>query len=335
MIASNTYLHGRNPAGSGHCSAPQRRQEPRRGVLVAEPLIETEITEDAYALVLTPPKGFKLKQPDATVLKGRNLMLHGHIVPKQARNTSTHQYVASSRTIVYDCDARPVAVLARGSVMHGGAPSRDGWIRTAAGHYVLDDGTLDLLSVSRPADPVAYRKTLELSDDADMDGASCQHLEDGSMFISVPRIRSVQPAPMPMERPSTGRPPTHKPSPATAPTPKPKPTPRSARPAVLTQPKPSPAAAAAPKPQPQPVVRPTSQQAPRQTPQAATKSRPAPSPSPSVRCTKPPKGVVSAGLPKAEPLLQQTALRAENVQRPVETAEEWVATECGGFVRVR
>ena len=331
MLASSSSLHCRGPAGCGHCSAPPRRQEPRRGALDAEPLIETEITEDAYALMVTPPKGFMLKEPEATV-EGRNLILHGHIVLKQPRNISTHKYITTSLTVVYDCAARPVAVLARGSVLHGGRPSADGWIRTAAGNHVLDDGTLDLLSVSRPPDPVAYRKTLELPDDVGTDGASCQCSDDGSMFISVPRIRSVQPAPMPMKRPfSAGPPRQRKPSSATAPKPKPP------RPAIVTQHKPSPAAAAAPKPQPQPVVQPASQQTPRRTPeaaQAAIKSRSASSPSPSVCCTKPPQVIESAGLPNTESLLHQTALRAEKVQRPVETAEEWVATECGGFVRV-
>jgi hypothetical protein len=98
-----------------------------------------------------------------------------------------------ARTVIYDRPsarhARPIEILPRASVVRGTAPTEHGWIALVDGGFLLDDGSLELLSRARAPAASAFEKLYELPEDADLSGAVSDPAEDGSSWvISVPRL---------------------------------------------------------------------------------------------------------------------------------------------------
>lgn len=252
--------------------------------------------------------------------------------------TNTHEYVARSRAVVYEHPrpgTRPIAVLPRGSIVQGSAPSSSGWIKTADGDFMLDDGSLQLISVARPPAPVPFDKAFELPLDANLDAATSEMTKDGSLHISVPKIRRGRPASSRMCMPQAAQdfnlqPPANARSAERVSTPK-QASEKSRQPhnvQVRTVERAHDAQPPKPRPESANVSEPRSS-----TSSQTAASRPTSAPAP--KKASPRDNLPTKHLQKAEPILQESTVRAENVQRPIESMEEWVADESGGFVRIR
>lgn len=332
------------PQHQSSAQYPSLRSEP-------EPLVNTSTKKSEYSLTIAPPEGFKLADTGAS-LEGRKLQLEGSLA--QLPRPDTHEYITRARVVMYDRPsvryARPIEILPRASVVRGSEPTESGWIALVDGGFLLDDGSLQLVSRARPRLASRFQKLFELPEDADLSGAVSDPSEDGSSWvISVPRLRPARPvkvrvqpeapAPaMPAPEPAHFRPKATA-RPEASSTAKSRPT--TAPPAATSKWAAAPSAPvsmdcqamqsparAPPTVRAQRQVQPPS---PAAAPPAA-KRRAAPSSSATsskAQCSADGLGVISS-----EPLLQELSCRAANVQRPPEVCEEWVATPDGGFALI-
>lgn len=303
MIGLHPYRHpydifGRHPehASSAPALASRRHQQP--APLAAEPQINTDTTETAYRIHVSAPEGFACSDKPRASLDGRSLTLRGVLESLQPS-----EYMTVPRTGVYALPGRQLLGVAPSrTVLRGAAPTHSGWVE-------LDDEegfvhANDLRLLSRPPRPQRFEETLSLPVDALLQQASSSPLQDGGLLVTVPR-RKPQQAP-----PKTARAPQPPPTRAA-----PAPAPATARPAYA--PAPSPA---------KPAVDANAAPASAANARRAAAARPPPAQ----------RRHDGGGLPPVSaegPVLMEVPVNAANVQRPAESAQDWLACPGGGFKR--
>lgn len=168
------------------------------------------------------------------------LVLEGQLVKK---TDGAYQYQTRRRSGVYSRPSQHalVGVLPPGQVVRGGSPSSEGWIALDDDDdaWMLDDGTLALISRPAPSRPQPFAKRVALPADSEPRRGTSRPLDgrgdDGGLLISVPRTR-LTPVPRPEPVNVKRRPPAqqqhHQPRAAAPPKP-------SAKPSAKTSPKPS------------------------------------------------------------------------------------------------
>lgn len=304
-------------------SRPRTVREPPRQPRAAEPVVAPRPGVDLDAQTTVggePVYTIKLTAPSAHALDNARASLsdHGHAIDLSAVIIKSHddeyQYVTRSRTGIY---AEPsqhslVAVLPAGHRVSGSSPSRSGWIRLDDDEWILDDGSVALVSRPSPARRSPFSKRVELPSDADLRRAQSEPLRDGGLLITVPRVRAkATPRQVPVQNAPK--------KPAAAPAPAKRAPPPAPKPAATPKPTAPPPSKAAPAAK-QPPTGADADEMKRQHKRQAAERRDALG------------RVVSSDY--EGPVLMEVAaceVGARNVQSPTEEVEEWVATADGGF----
>lgn len=258
-----------------------------------EPYIEPHTTCDAYLVSVRAVELYELTEPKAS-LDGCELTLRGVL-----KSPAPYEYATASRTGVYTAPGQQLIGVAPGRAMlRGTAPTHGGWVELEEGEGWVRAADLQLLS--RPPVPQRFATPIDLPADALLQQATSRPLREGGLLVTVPRARRKPPPPksaravLPLKRPV------------------PSSMPATARPAWTPQPtKVAAAAVAVP-----------STAALDAVPTVAASS-----------CSRRPSYESTLGgvLPPSM-LLLEAKTDAANVQRPVETMQNWLASPCGGFV---
>jgi len=303
MFAPMPYAHP-FATRSSHVRAPPRAQ-PR----TPEPLISMDDSASAYIISLRAPEDHTAQDTRAT-LAHDGLVLEGRLVTP---SNGVYEYVTRRRCGVYaEPNDRAIAsTLPAGQHISGGAPTRSGWIALDDDEsWLLDDGSVALVSKPSPSRALPFAKKVSLPADAELRRATSESMRDGrgGLRVVVPRTRRT---PVPVQPAAT-----HKRSP----------------------PKPAPAPKPAAAPQPPPATR---QNAEKHTTTTTKRDMSAEDFKQQHKRKAQERRSISESLAAlrgedyAGPVLVESPEASpRNVQSPSEMTEEWVATSDGGFAEV-
>ena len=279
-----------------------------------DPTVKVLTHENSYTITVSSPSGFELGDVKGSMLDQRTLVVFGSLVEP----ATTYEYVSKCQARVYGSPHGSclLGVLPAGTVFRGGPPSHSGWIALeddGEDAWVLDDGSLAIVSLGRPAQGHRFHKHIALPPDA-LPGRATVKEVDNSWTITTPRRTKTAGAPRSM--PSVADQPVAS---------------RHTSPRPVAPPQ-APHAASLSKPHPSVPLPAAEQEAPAATrsdaraPEAAKKkSRASPE-----TATPNQYDVLQS---TAEPLLHECTADQANVQTPIECLQEWQAVKGGGFVR--
>lgn len=263
-----------------------------------EPSIEKASTSGSYRVTLTAPGEAQLIRPSASIIGANTILLEGALQPTPRE---VYVYRAVRRAGLYNepSTSALIDVLHPGSCIRGSAPSANGWIAVLGDDfdedslYLLDDGALELVRRPERPQPVRFSRRVEMPADAVASRATCATLGDAQGFAVT----------VPRIQPTSKSPPSGNAS-----------QPRKASSQTRATARPRTA------PSPMPVGS-----------ESADTARPS-------RPKQKARPCESAGgsrdvLTTSEPVLVEVASSPDNVRKPPETVQHWIAVSGGGFIQ--
>lgn len=151
-----------------------------------EPIVRVEESVHEYTIVVEAPKGHDLDSATAVHDSPGGICISGRLrrlAPRYIKYFTQRRTPVYAEPSCYSC----VGMVPAGTVLRGGMPASSGWIALDDDDWLYDDGCVEAVSIEQHP-PLRFSRRVTVPHDADVEGASSRHASS-RFVISIPKLR--------------------------------------------------------------------------------------------------------------------------------------------------